>query len=80
MFLTIFITFVLIRVFHDFAKISSKFSATNCVNVGKGICSCHMVPDKTTVCHRVVNFVRTVQYSECSRRGVEQSVNTSGAR
>ena len=44
------------------------------------LCSCHMVPAKPTVCHRVVNFVWTVEHGEDTRRGVERSVNTSVAR
>ena len=44
------------------------------------LCSCHMVPAKPTVCHRVVNFVRTVEHGEGTRRGVERSVNTLMAR
>ena len=39
-----------------------------------------MVPAKPTVCHRVVNFVRTVEHGEGTRRGVERSVNTLMAR
>ena len=41
-----------------------------------------MAPAKPTVCHRVVNFVRTVEHGEGTRRGVERSVNTlvSGRR
>ena len=39
-----------------------------------------MAPAKPTVCHRVVNFVRTVEHGEGTRRGVERSVNTSVAR
>ena len=35
-----------------------------------------MVPSKPTVCHRVLNFVRTVEHGEGTRRGVEQSVST----
>ena len=44
------------------------------------LCSCHMAPAKPTVCHRVVNFVRTVEHGEGTRRGVERSVNTFVAR
>ena len=44
------------------------------------LCSCHMAPAKPTVCHRVVNFVRTVEHGEGTRRGVERSVNTLVAR
>ena len=39
-----------------------------------------MVPAKATVCHRVVNFVPTVEHGEGTRRGVERSVNTLAAR
>ena len=38
-----------------------------------------MAPAKPIVCHRVVNFVRTVEHGEGTRRGVERSVNTSVA-
>ena len=44
------------------------------------LCSYHMAPAKPTVCHRVVNFVRTVEHGEGTRRGVERSVNTLVAR
>ena len=44
------------------------------------LCSRHMAPAKPTVCHRVVNFVRTVEHGEGTRRGVGRSVNTSVAR
>ena len=37
-------------------------------------------PAKPTVCHRVVNFVRTVEHGEGTPRGVERSVNTLVAR
>ena len=46
----------------------------------KTLCSCHMAPAKPTVCHRVVNFVRTVEHGEGTWRGVERSVNTLVAR
>ena len=39
-----------------------------------------MVPAKPTVCHRVVNFVWTVEHGEGTRQGVERSVNTLVAR
>ena len=39
-----------------------------------------MVPAKPTVCHRVVNFVQTVEHGEGTRRGVGRSVNTLVAR
>ena len=39
-----------------------------------------MVPANPTVCHHVVNFVRTVEHGEGTRRGVERSVNTLVAR
>ena len=35
------------------------------------LCSCDMVPAKPTVCHRVVNFVRTVEHGEGTRRSGE---------
>ena len=44
------------------------------------LCSCRMAPAKPTVCHRVVNFVRTVEHGEGTRRGVDRSVNMSVAR
>ena len=39
-----------------------------------------MVPAKPTVCHCVVNFVRTVEHGEGTRRGVKRSVNSGETR
>ena len=36
--------------------------------------SCHMVPAKPTVCHRVVHFVRTVEHGESTRRAIGEHV------
>ena len=47
---------------------------------GSVLCSCHMVPAKPTVCHRVENVVQTVEHGEGTRRGVERSVNMLVAR
>ena len=49
-------------------------------SIGLELCSYHMAPAKPAVCHRVVNFVRTVEHGEGTRRGVERSVNTLVAR
>ena len=63
----------------DFHHIKEQSHLYRLQALHEALCSCHMAPAKPTVCHRVVNFVRTVEHGEGTRRGVERSVNTLAA-
>ena len=75
----------IIKIDHKGALYTSRYITSDhklyiqciCHNI---LCSRHMALAKPTVCHHVVNFVRTAEHGEGTRRGVERSVNTLVAR